>query len=607
MHEPAAGGVTTSPGAAATGVAARAGVPGGALRRAGPSRAPRLIAWAAVLFALLMLGAAVTGAWFGLVTGLQGALLPDASARGVVRGLGVSVSIGLLIFARGLSRRQRRAWTASVLLTATGAALLLVRDLDLPSAFAAAGLLGALLYWRREFYATARPPRPARAVAVAALVLAAIFAYGTAAARWHAASAGPAQSLASAMSRSAWGMVGQNTAAVADEFSRTLVATLTVAAALTVIVLASVLLRPPRGGATSSEREWREARRLVTAHGDDSLAYFALRRDKHYFFDDEHTVFLAYRELAGIALVSGDPIGAAAGVPRLLEAFASYARGQAWRIAVIGVGEGLREAWETVGLRALYVGDEAVVPTASFSLEGRAVRKLRQSVNRLQRLGYTAEWRRAGELSPGERDEVVRVSEIWRGGQPERGFSMALEDVRSTELDDTLFVLGRDAAGGLAGFLHFVPAPATGDLSLSAMRRLPDTPNGFNEFLVSSVLTAARDRGIARVSLNFAVFGGLLRDEGSGPVTRVAQRAVRFGDRFFQLERLLAFNRKFGPEWVPRYLAVESRADVPEVALVVLRLENLLARGAAEEGPSGRRASRRGAAVGPDHAEEPSG
>ena len=127
--------------------------------------------------------------------------------------------------------------------------------------------------------------------------------------------------------------------------------------------------------------------------------------------------------------------------------------------------------WEDAGLKTIYVGDEAVVHPDAFSLEGRAVRKVRQSVNRLQRLGFQAEIRQAGELDAATLDEIVEVSEIWKEGQPERGFSMAIDDVRSTELEDTVFVIGRDPEGKVAGFLHFVPVPATGDLSLSAMRR----------------------------------------------------------------------------------------------------------------------------------------
>ena len=44
-------------------------------------------------------------------------------------------------------------------------------------------------------------------------------------------------------------------------------------------------------------------------HGADSLAYFALRRDKSYFFSPSGSSFLAYRVIGGTALVAGDPIG----------------------------------------------------------------------------------------------------------------------------------------------------------------------------------------------------------------------------------------------------------------------------------------------------------
>jgi len=547
-------------------------------RRARPSRAPRLIATAVVVFALLSLVAATTGTWHGVVAGLQTALLPGNTAQGVVRGLVVSLSVGLLLLTRGLALRQRRAWAAAVLLTATTTVLFLLRDLDVPSAFLAGLLLFCLLFWRSQFRGVTSARRPARAVAAAVAALAMIFAYGVAAAIWHDASTHLSWSWTGVLSQTGWGMIAQETASPPSDFSQALVASLTVGTVLTLAWLAWALLRPPKGGTSSSEQEWLEARRLVDATGNDSLAYFALRRDKRYFFNERRTAFLAYRAVSGIALVSGDPIGEAAGVPALIDDFTAYCHGQAWRVAAVGVGEEMRGHWEDLGLKTIYVGDEAVVRPAAFSLEGRSMRKVRQSVNRLARLGYSVEMRRADELDAATRADVARVSEIWRGGQPERGFSMALDDVRSRELNDTLFVLGRGSEGDLAGFLHFVPVPATGDLSLSAMRRLPDTPNGFNEFLVSALLAWARDRGVERVSLNFAVFGSLLREAGTGPATRVTRGALRYADRFFQVERLLNFNRKFDPEWVPRYLVVESRADVPEVGLVVLHLENLLAR-----------------------------
>src|SRR5450830_898382 len=394
-------------------------------RLSSASRVPGLIAAAATVFACLSLAAATTGPWHGVVAGLQAALIPGGAPQGVVRGLVVSVSIGLLLLTRGLARRQHRAWLAAVVLSAAATGLFLLRDIDVPAAFIAVLLLFCLWHWRSEFYAAASARRPALAAAAAAVALAIVFGYGVAALIWHAAATHLSWSWTGVMSQDGWGMIGQDAVVPGSEFSRDLVASLTVGSVLILAAVAWAILRPPRSGATSSDREWGEAQRLVAAAGSDSLAYFALRRDKRYFFDESHTVFLAYRAVAGIALVSGDPVGDPAAVPGLLDHLMAYCRRQAWRVAAMGVGAVMRTRWEDVGLKTIYVGDEAVVRPASFSLEGRSVRKLRQSVNRLERLGYSAGVCRASELDAGTSAAVAEVSEIWRGGQPERGFSMA--------------------------------------------------------------------------------------------------------------------------------------------------------------------------------------
>ena len=99
--------------------------------------------------------------------------------------------------------------------------------------------------------------------------------------------------------------------------------------------------------------------RLVAQSPPDSLAYFALRRDKTYFFEKDRRAALAYRAAAGIVLVSGDPVGDSAAFDDLLAQFAALCRTKAWRIAVIGVAANMRPGWARIGLRSIYVGDEA--------------------------------------------------------------------------------------------------------------------------------------------------------------------------------------------------------------------------------------------------------
>ena len=224
-----------------------------------------------------------------------------------------------------------------------------------------------------------------------------------------------------------------------------------------------------------------------------------------------------------------------------------------------------------LGLRAIKIGDEAVVRPASFSLEGRAIRKVRQSVARLERAGYEFRIVGAGAVDGALRSELARVSDAWRGSNVERGFSMAMDDpFRERE---TVFAVAR-CAGRVGGFLHLVPSGQ--GYSLGAMRRDPDTPNGLMEYLIVQLLFWARDRSADEISLNFCVFADLLADPPRNRLHSLARTTLRAGDRVFQLERLFAFSRKFDPEWRARYVCVERLSDLPLVGVAYLRVESLL-------------------------------
>jgi lysyl-tRNA synthetase class 2 len=223
----------------------------------------------------------------------------------------------------------------------------------------------------------------------------------------------------------------------------------------------------------------------------------------------------------------------------------------------------------------MYLGDEAVVETGSFSLEGRPIRKVRQSVTRLEKQGYTAELCQLGELCDAELGELEAVSRSWRRGQSERGFAMSLDELRREDHADSLLVLGRDADGHVRGFLHFAPSYGRAAVSLSLMRRRRDTPNGLMEFLLARGLELLRDRGVEEASLNFAAFARFVHAP-RGQLERALGRALLVADAFFQIERLHRFNTKFFPRWEPRYLMYEHVLALPRVGLAAMWVEGQL-------------------------------
>jgi lysylphosphatidylglycerol synthetase-like protein (DUF2156 family) len=109
------------------------------------------------------------------------------------------------------------------------------------------------------------------------------------------------------------------------------------------------------------------------------------------------------------------------------------------------------------------------------------------------------------------------------------------------------------------------------------MRRRPDAPNGLTEFLIVETVEWAKAEGASELSLNFCAFTDVISLERATTLPkRLARRVLLLGDNVFQLERLYSFNRKFFPDWRPRYICVERLTDLPAVGLAYLHAESLL-------------------------------
>jgi lysyl-tRNA synthetase, class II len=317
------------------------------------------------------------------------------------------------------------------------------------------------------------------------------------------------------------------------------------------------------------------ARAIVQRHGHDSISPFILRPDKTFQF--AAGAVLAYRVIGQTAIVSGDPVGPDEAVPQLLASFMKFARGCGWHVVLWGTSDRHLSSYRNLGLRTLCVGEEAVVDPAAFTLVGRPVRKLRQSVHRVQRRGWEILVCQGNEIDARTWWEMEEVEFAWRAARGRvLGFAMGMGSFDSAVGDDDLYLLARSPQGDLRAVMHFIAH--CGNLSLDTMRRIGETPNGLNEALVCRALAVAAERGIAEVSLNYAGFGHLVRQPHcGGPAKRLGTELVlRLLGRRFQMQRLVTFNEKFSPQWRPRYMVFQCRRRLPGEVLRVLQAEGYL-------------------------------
>ena len=544
-------------------------------RSSARSRMPLVLAW----------GVAAAGA-----LGLADSLLPSDdrtfvstlapnAVRPVTTALVGPLALALLLVARGLARRRGRAWQVSLVLLGGSSALHVLHGFHAGAA-ATALLFVALVAHRHEFDAPGDPASRPRVALRAMLVAAAIFLYGAAALWLNQLAIDQPVSLGLIAHETGAALVGlrlHGRAHVPASVDSWFPLSVFLAGLAGGGWLLLGWIAPWRYRLRQEARERALAREVVAAWGADTLAPFALRADKSYFFSQDDRAFLAYRVVGGVAIVSGDPVGPADELGPLFDRFIGFARERGWRLAILGASESCLGLYRDRGLHALYHGDEAVLETESFSLEGRRIRKVRQSVHRLQRAGYRAEILRPVAIDPALRQELEAIAREWRGREPERGFVMALDALFRLDDEDAVFVVGRGPGGAPAGFLHFAVCRAGGALSLSSMPRLRSTPNGFNEWLICEAVAWAREGRFERISLNFAPFAALLAPEVQlSRLQRLERRALLGLKGHFQLDNLLLFNRKFYPCWQRRFVVYERRLDLPRVGIAALAAEAYL-------------------------------
>ncbi|KXP09753.1 lysine--tRNA ligase [Tsukamurella pulmonis] len=347
-----------------------------------------------------------------------------------------------------------------------------------------------------------------------------------------------------------------------------------------VLILALMAFwRAGRGDELMTEPEELEVRRLLLEYGeDDSLGYFATRRDKAVIAAPDRRAVVTCRAVGPVSMASADPIGHRDSWPAAVGAWIEDCRAHSLYPAVLAASAEGAQVYEEAGLRTLMIGDEAIIHVDAFTLKGREMRAVRQAVTRVAAAGYTLKVRRHGDLSAAELAEVAELAEAWRGEETERGFSMALNRIGDPVDGRCVLVSAHDATGTVRGLLSFVPWGTRG-LSLDLMRRDRDAENGLNEFMVATLIEQCGELGIRRISLNFAVFRSVFSEAdrvGAGPITRMVDSALSLASKFYQLESLYRSNDKYRPDWVPRILCYDPTLTAVRAGIAVGIAEGFL-------------------------------
>jgi phosphatidylglycerol lysyltransferase len=449
-----------------------------------------------------------------------------------------AIGVALLILSRGLFRRLRGAYQATIVLMFAAFVLSFIKGMTIEYAIVVA--VATLVLWiaRGEFYRGAKLLDQSFTVGwvlsfgmvIAGAVILGLFAYR------HVE-----------YSNALWWQFELNADA-----PRWLRASLVAAVILTMFGLARLLRPAPLDAPAPTEDDMARVREIV-AGSTRTIANVALLGDKRFLFHPERDAFIMFQVSGRSWIALAGPIGNPERHEELAWQFREATDRHDARCVFYHVSDAELPMYVDLGLSLVKLGEEARVRLESFNIDTSERAEMRHARNRAKRDGASFEVIQAADV-PNVIDELKVVSDAWLADKKahEKGFSLGAFI--------PAYIVNFDCAvvrvqGAIVAFATIWRSANSEELTVDLMRFTDKAPKGVMDFLFTELLLLAKAQGYQWFSLGMAPLSGLGQHPLATQWHKLGNLLFRFGDNFYNFEGLRRYKSKFLPEWEPRYLA----------------------------------------------------
>jgi lysylphosphatidylglycerol synthetase-like protein (DUF2156 family) len=235
-------------------------------------------------------------------------------------------------------------------------------------------------------------------------------------------------------------------------------------------------------------------------------AALALLGDKNLIMADGGDGFLMYGVSGRSWVALGDPFGPEAVQRELAWRFRETADEHgAWPV-FYEVSSRHLPLYIDLGLTLLKMGEEAIVPLQSFSLDGPGRKGLRRTQRDLQKAGASFAIVPAAEV-PALMNELRVISDDWLAAKATREKRFSLGRFDPAYLVHFPVALVR-VNGRLVAFANLWTGSGV-EVSVDLMRYSSEAPSGVMEYLFIELMSWGRANGFERMSLGMAPLSGL--------------------------------------------------------------------------------------------------
>ena len=481
----------------------------------------------------------------------------------------------LLTLAANLLRRKRVAWVMVVGLLVVSIISNLIKGFDYEESLLSGVLLLQLLFMRRVY--TAQSDRPSIVQGIRVLVGALLFtlAYGTLGFFLLDRHYETAFSLPGALLQTlAMFFTADNAGLVPTQrFGRFFADSIYVIGATTVLYALWMLFRPViyREGAPEADRQ--RARIIVEQYGHSSLACFALLTDKSYYFSPAGQTVIAYVPKGRGAIALGDPIGPKSDRTEAIVGFQHFCDRNDWQPAFYQTLPEELETYRSLGFQSLKIGEEAIVDLNAFTLQGKAGKNLRTSMNKLTKQGYRVAFH-IPPIPAALLQELRAISDQWLTHMEgaEKKFSLGWFD--DDYLRDCEIAVVYNKSNQPVAFANIVPEYQNPEATIDLMRHQVEIERGTMDFLFVSLFQHFKGLGYKGFNLGLAALSGVGETGESSRMEKGMHYLYEHLNQLYNFQGLRSYKDKFHPEWESRYMVYPKLAALPDVAVALVRADS---------------------------------
>ncbi|MGE5318257.1 MAG: phosphatidylglycerol lysyltransferase domain-containing protein [Chloroflexota bacterium] len=479
----------------------------------------------------------------------------------------------LLVNAAFMLKGLRSAWWFALLLSLGSLIGHLTKAIDYEEATLAFIVLGSLFYTRKEYIVKSNPQLRKIGIQTALISMVAVLVYGIIGfyfldKKHFTLNFNLLQSVKYTLAY--YFMVGSKDLVPTGQFALLFLDSIRISGFLSLSFIFYTLLTPFVLKKVSDNSVMEEAKKLVKEYGNSALDYFKTYHDKLFFFNTERNCFISYKVSGNFAVMLEDPVGKDYNTKRnCLKAFCKDCFNHGLHVISYRVPKESLGIFESVRMKSIFIGQEGVVDTETFNLQGGEKKRIRNAINKVTESGFKLVVYEP-PLKDGLLQKLKAVSDDWLQSMERHELVFSQGMFIWEEIKQQTVLVAENEEGKIAGFLNIIPDYANNEGTFDLIRKTSDAPPGVIDFLHVSLFEYFKQHNVRYVNLGFAPMSGI---ELPADIT---ERSMKFAyekiKSFSHYKGLREFKEKFNPNWYDRYLVYEHDFELLQIPAVLTKI-----------------------------------